>query len=136
MTKKPSRSSALTASGPEISGAVSRLDQDRITDEVNPDSTGSGAFVKVNSDRIRNLLLQIAEIFPLGGDAAPSQRIIPPRHEPTRLFVALHLQGDFFHCRAPIISHPGANSTAARAFLIVSLGYGRDPNARMRLWFS
>ena len=84
------------------------MNQDRIADEVDADSTGSGAFVKVNCDRLRDLLLQIAEILPLRGDATPAIRIIPPCYEPARLLVTLDLKSDFFHYLCPIIPQPAA----------------------------
>jgi len=36
---------------------------------MNADSTGSGAFIKVDGNRLRDLLLQVAEVLPLRGDA-------------------------------------------------------------------
>jgi len=72
---------------------------------VDTDSTRSGAFIKVNRDRIRNLLLQIAKVLSLRRDTTPSIRIVPPRHEPTRLLVTLDLKGNFFHYLDPIIPH-------------------------------
>ena len=51
----------------------------------------SGAFVKVNCDRLRDLLLQIAEVLPLRGDATCPIRTFPPCYEPTRLLVTLDL---------------------------------------------
>ena len=71
---------------------------------MNSNSPGNGAVVKVNGDRVRDLLLQVAEIFALGSDTTQSFGIIPPCHQPTRLFVALYLQGDFFHLPELIIS--------------------------------
>jgi hypothetical protein len=64
---------------------------------MDANSTRHGAFVEVNYDRVRDLLLQIAQILALRGDAAPAIRIVPPCHEPTRLLVTLDLKGDFFH---------------------------------------
>jgi len=84
-----------------VPGATSRLNQDRIADEVDADSTRSGAFVKVNCDRVRDLLLQIAEVLSLRGDATRSIRVVPACHEPARLLVTLDLKGDFFHRTAP-----------------------------------
>ena len=73
------------------------MNQDRIADEVDADSTRNGAFVRVNCDRLRDLLLQIAEILALRGDATLAIRIIPPCDEPARLLVTLDLKSDFFH---------------------------------------
>ena len=69
------------------------------------DPAGSGGFVKVNRHRVRDLLLQVAEILALCGDAAGAIRIIPPGHEPARLVVTLDLKGDFFHYLEPIIPY-------------------------------
>ncbi len=82
------------------------MNQDRVADEVDADSTRSGAFVKVNCDRLRDLLLQIAEILPLRGDAACAIRVIPRCHEPARLLVTLDLKGDFFHYLEPLFHSP------------------------------
>jgi hypothetical protein len=73
------------------------LDQDRVADEVDADSTRSGAVIKVNGNRLHDLLLQIAEILALRGDAARSVRIVPPCNQAARLLVTLDLKCDFFH---------------------------------------
>ena len=67
------------------------MNQDRIADEVEADSTRHGAPVKMNCDRLRDLLLQITEILPLSGDASCAIGIIPPCHEPAGLLVTLDL---------------------------------------------
>ncbi len=72
-------------------GETSCLNQDRIADEVDADSTRNGAFVKMNCNRFRDLLLQVTEILSLSGDAARAIGIIPPCHEPARLLVTLDL---------------------------------------------
>jgi hypothetical protein len=41
---------------------------------VDPNSTRSGTFIKVNRDRIRNLLLQIAEVFALATERCAIDR--------------------------------------------------------------
>src|SRR5277367_5470999 len=105
--KNPSRSSAFTASAPKHREAVSHLNQDRIADEVDPDAPRSFPFIEVDRNSFRDLLLQIAEVHALRGDAARSGRIVPPRDEKTRLFVALDLQRDLFHGPALIISQRG-----------------------------
>ena len=64
---------------------------------MDTDATRSGAFIKVNCDRIRNLLLQIAQVLPLRRESTGSIRIVPPRNEPARLLVTLDLKGDLFH---------------------------------------
>jgi len=73
---------------------------------MDADSTRNGAFVEMNCDRLRDLLLQIAQILPLRGDATGTIRIIPPCHEPARLLVTLDLKGDFFHCLHPLFHSP------------------------------
>lgn len=82
---------------PRCLGAVSRLNQDGIAHEVDADSTRTGALLKVNGYRFRDLLLQITQIFPLRGNATRAIRIIPPRDEPARLLVTLDLKSDLFH---------------------------------------
>jgi hypothetical protein len=62
----------------------------------------SGPLLKMDRHRVRNLLLQVAEILPLRGDAAWATRIIPPGHKPARLLVTLDLKGDFFHALNPL----------------------------------
>src|SRR5579863_2742855 len=71
--------------------------KNRIVDEVDADSTRRGAFVKMNYYRIRDLLLQIAKILPLGCDATGTIRVVPPRYEQVRLLVTLNLKVDLFH---------------------------------------
>jgi hypothetical protein len=39
---------------------ASHLDQNGITHEMQPDAAGSSAFIKVGSDSLRDLLLQVA----------------------------------------------------------------------------
>jgi hypothetical protein len=73
---------------------------------VDADSSRSGAVVKVNRDRVRDLLLQISEVLPSRGDATRSIGIVPRCHEPARLLVTLDLQRDFFHYLEPIIPPP------------------------------
>jgi len=68
---------------------------------MDTDSARTGAFIKVNGDRFRDLLLQIAEILPLRRYATRAVRVVPPCHEPTRLLVTLDLKRDFFH--SPLI---------------------------------
>ena len=58
----------------------------------------------MNRDRLRDLLLQIAEISPLRRDAA-TIRIVPRRHQPARLLITLDLKGDFFHYLKLIIAY-------------------------------
>jgi hypothetical protein len=72
---------------------------------VNADSTRRGAVIKVNGNRFRDLLLQIAEVLALRGDAARSIRIVPPCHKTARLLVTLDLKCDFFHSLQPIIPY-------------------------------
>ena len=104
----PARYSAFTVFGlPRCPGEASRLNQDRIADKVDADPARSGAFVKVNCDRLRDLLLQIAEILPLRGDATHAVRVIPRCHEPTRLLVTLDLKSDFFHYLEPLLHRAG-----------------------------
>src|SRR5947207_2651253 len=76
---------------------TSRLNQDWVADEVDADSTRSSAVVKVNRNRLRDLLLQIAEVLALSSDPARSVRIVPPCHQPARLLVTLDLECYFFH---------------------------------------
>jgi hypothetical protein len=65
----------------------------------------SGAYIEMYRYRLGDLLLQIAKIFPLRCDATRRIGVIPPSHEPPRLFVALDLKGDLFHKPAPIIPY-------------------------------
>jgi len=100
MMEKPNRSKALTASAPEMSRAVSRLSEDGIAYEVNANPARSLAFVKVNGDRFRNLLLQIPKVLPLRRNSAGYARVILPCHKQARFFVLLNLESDLFHSQA------------------------------------
>jgi hypothetical protein len=71
--------------------------------EANP--ARSGALLKMYRHRVRDLLLQVAEVLPLRCDAACATRIIPRGNEPARLLVTLDLKGDFFHGLEPIIPY-------------------------------
>ena len=55
--------------------------------ETNP--AGSGAPLKMSRHRVRDLLLKVAEILPLRGDATRATRIIPPGHEPIARYAGL-----------------------------------------------
>ena len=57
----------------------------------------------MNRDRLRDLLLQIAEILTLRGDAAIG--IVPRRHQPAGPLVTQDLKGDFFHYLKLIIPY-------------------------------
>ena len=72
---------------------------------MDADSTRSGAFIKVNGNSLHDLLLQIAEVLALGGDAARSIRVVPPCHQAARLRVTLDLKCDFFHYLVTIIPY-------------------------------
>jgi len=69
---------------------------------MEPNPPGSGTLLEMNRHRVRDLLLQVAEILPLRGDAAFATRIVPPCHQPARLLVTLDLKGDFFHGLTPL----------------------------------
>jgi hypothetical protein len=96
--------------------------------EANP--AGSGALLKMSRHRVRDLLLQVAEILPLRGDAACATRIIPPRHEPARLLVTLDLKGDFFHALNPLFHTFRAGPPPLWIPSAISLSRGNDPAAR------
>ena len=64
---------------------------------MDADSARTFVIVKVNRDGVCDLLLQIAKIRPLRGDASGSSRVIPPCDEHARFFVALNLKGNLFH---------------------------------------
>ena len=72
----------------DIPGATSGLNEDRIADEMDTDSMKSGAFVEMYRYRLRDLLLQIAQVLPLRCDATGPIGIIPRCHQPARLLVA------------------------------------------------
>ena len=82
------------------------MNEDRIADEMDTNSMRSGAFVEMYRYRLRNLLLQIAQVLPLRCDATGAIGIVPRCDEPARLLVALDLKGNFFHRPAPIIPYP------------------------------
>jgi hypothetical protein len=90
-----------------VSGAYG---QKRLVTGLDAYPTRSRAFVKMNCDRLGDLLLQIAEIVTLRRDAARSIRIIPPCYEPARLLVSLDLKGDFFHDLDTIIPYHAAQT--------------------------
>ena len=48
----------------------------------------TGALVEMYRYRLRDLLLQIAQVPPLRCDATGPIRIVPPCHQPARLLVA------------------------------------------------
>ena len=103
--------------------------------------TRTRAFIKVNCDSLSNLLLQIAEVLPLRGDATRALRIIPPCHEPARFFVALDLKSDFFHYLCPLfhtlyyrrwIRYTPFTFALARSFLQVPTSLPRPPAVSTR----
>ncbi len=56
---------------------ASRLDQNGITNKMQPDAAGNSAFIKVGSDSLGDLLLQVAQVLPLSGDAASAVGSVP-----------------------------------------------------------
>jgi len=67
----------LTASAPDTLRVFSRLYQNWIAHEVEPDAPGRCTFLEISGYRFRDLLLQIAKILSLRSDAASTIRGIP-----------------------------------------------------------
>jgi len=71
---------------------------------MEPDTAGSGAFLKIRRNRLSNLLLQITQVLSLRRDAARAIRRVPGGYEPARLLVMLDLQSNLIHDSKPIPS--------------------------------
>jgi hypothetical protein len=57
----------------------------------------SFALLEVNGNSIDELLLQVAKVRPLGGDATRPIWIVPPCHKAPGRLVTLYLKCNFFH---------------------------------------
>ena len=86
-------------------GVVERVSNDPGLSSDNP--ARSGTVIKVNANRLRDLLLRMAEILALRGDAACPFRIIPPCRQKARLLVTPDLKCDLVHGLGALF-HTGA----------------------------
>ena len=59
------------------------MNQNRVADEMEPNASGGFLSVKVNSHGVNDLFLQIAEVLPLGANAARAVRHVPGSYEPS-----------------------------------------------------
>src|SRR5258708_2235153 len=77
-------------------GAASRRFQNRIAQEMQPDGSRQLALPEIALDGFPHVLLQLAEVFALCGDAAASG-CIPRSDKPAAFLVPFHCQRDFSH---------------------------------------
>ena len=101
------------------------------------DSTRSFAFVKVNGDCFRDLLLQVSEILPLRRDSAVSSGVVPRCHEPPQLLVLLNLESNLIHSQAHYFTRAltprGAAPQGRECFMGEKItAWPRAPRARLR----
>ena len=81
----------------ECPGESSRLNKNRIADEMEADPARRLAVVEMDGDRLSQLLLKIPQVLALSGDSPGVAWGVPGGYQPTALFIPGDLKRDFIH---------------------------------------
>ena len=75
----------------------SRLNKNRIADEMEADPARRLAVVEMDGDRLSQLLLKIPQVLSLSGDSSGVAGGVPGGYQPTALFIPCDLKREFIH---------------------------------------